>query len=202
MEPGNRASARQVLTLTLAATALAVALFVAAPAEASRFQSIKGFDAPGPSKYDKVGLLEFGPKKAKNVLVMIPGTSGGAGYMKPMASDLQRRLKKRGKGSRNRWQVWVMDRRENLLEDQSAVNAFKRGDITAQEYYDYYLGYLIDPSVTNHFVGIPDDDVGFARDWGMKVAVEDIGESSRRPAASAATVARSCLAGIRSEARW
>ena len=50
------------------------------------------------------------------------------------------------------WQVWSVERRENLLEDQSVLNLAKRGKASsAAGLFDYYLGYLTDPSVTRHF---------------------------------------------------
>ncbi len=72
------------------------------------------------------------------------------------------------------WQVWSVERRENLLEDQSELNAFKQGKTTSTQLYDYYLGYLKDPSVANHFQMIPSSTVAFAKQWGMNVAVEDL----------------------------
>jgi len=40
--------------------------------------------------------------------------------------------------------------------------------------FDYYLGWLVDTSVTTHFQLIPDANVAFARDWGMRVEIEDL----------------------------
>jgi hypothetical protein len=64
--------------LTLAVVAL---LAAAAPAAAPRvsFHRIAGVHAPGtPARYDKVGVLEIGSRKARNVLVLNPGTSASA----------------------------------------------------------------------------------------------------------------------------
>jgi pimeloyl-ACP methyl ester carboxylesterase len=72
------------------------------------------------------------------------------------------------------WQVWAVERRENLLEDHSALDEAKAGQLGAQELFDYYLGYLTNPNVTRHFQSIPDSDVAFAREWGMRVEVEDL----------------------------
>jgi hypothetical protein len=68
---------------TLAARlAVVVALLIAvaaaaAPAGASvRFDRIAGFKSPGtPARYDKVGILKIGSPRARNVLVLNPGTS-------------------------------------------------------------------------------------------------------------------------------
>ena len=46
------------------------------------------------------------------------------------------------------WQVWSVERRENLLEDHSILDRVKSGDATPQEFFDYYLGCLTNPSVT------------------------------------------------------
>jgi pimeloyl-ACP methyl ester carboxylesterase len=154
--------------ICLATVLLGLALAPAASAKVRvSFERVKGFDAPGtPAKYDKVGALKVGPKKARNVLILNPGTSASASYFVPLAKDVVRRAKG--------WQVWAIERRENLLEDHSMFNKAKAGTATPQQVFDYYLGYLTDTSITNHFQSIPTDDVAFGRDWGMRVEVEDI----------------------------
>jgi pimeloyl-ACP methyl ester carboxylesterase len=126
-----------------------------------------GFAAPGtPSQYDRVGVIKVGPSSAKNVLVLEPGTSAGSAYFVPLAKWIVSRA--------SGWQVWSVERRENLLEDQSELNLFKQGKATATQLYDYYLGFLKDASVTTHFQFIASSAVGFAKEWGMHVAVEDL----------------------------
>ncbi len=126
-----------------------------------------GAPSPGtPARYDRVGVLKVGPAHAKNVLVLEPGTSAGSAYFVPLA----RWIVSKEKG----WQVWAVERRENLLEDQSVLNLAKERKATATEVYDYYLGYLIDSSITHHFVPVPNASVEFAKQWGMKVAVGDL----------------------------
>ena len=128
---------------------------------------MQGFAAPGtPAKYDKVGVIEVGPSSAKNVLVLEPGTSAGSAYFVPLA----RWIVSKTKG----WQVWSIERRENLLEDQSELNLFKEGKATATQLYDYYLGYLKNPSITHHIQSIPNSSVEFAKNWGLNVAVQDL----------------------------
>jgi hypothetical protein len=152
----------------LAAVLLALALAPAASAKVKvSFERLKGYDAPGtPAKYDKVGVIKVGPKSARNVLVLNPGTSASAAYFVPLAKDVVTRAKG--------WQVWAVERRENLLEDHSMFNQAKKGTATPQQVFDYYLGHLNNPSISPHFQSIPTDDVAFARKWGMRVEVEDI----------------------------
>ncbi|HMJ96289.1 MAG TPA: hypothetical protein VK486_10570 [Thermoleophilaceae bacterium] len=149
---------------------LIMLILCALPASASaatRFERLAGFHAPGtPAKYNKVGVLKVGPKSAKNILVLNPGTSASAAYFAPLAQDVVRKAKG--------WQVWAVERRENLLEDHSALNRAKTGQLTGQQLFDYYLGWLTDSSVTNHFQFIPDADVAYARRWGMRVEIEDL----------------------------
>ena len=161
------------LVLLLAAMVLALAtLAPAAGAGGSqkvdvRFERIPGFNAPGtPAKYNKFGILKTGPSDAKNILVLVPGTSASAAYFEPLAKDIVRASKG--------WQVWAVERRENLLEDQSVLNQAKKGKATPKQLFDYYLGFVTDPSITKHFQFIPDSDVAFARDWGMNVEIEDM----------------------------
>jgi pimeloyl-ACP methyl ester carboxylesterase len=130
-------------------------------------ERLKGYDEPStPSKYDKVGVLKIGPSSAHNVLVLNPGTSASASYFVPVAKDIV----KRAKG----WQVWSVERRENLLEDHSVFNKAKAGKATPAQVFDYYLRYLNDPSITKHFQSIPDADVGFGRNWGMNTEIQDL----------------------------
>jgi pimeloyl-ACP methyl ester carboxylesterase len=157
--------ARNLTAVTLACAAATLSL--PATAAALKVTWIKGFAAPTtPAKYNKVGVIKIGPAKAKNVLVLAPGTSAGGAYFVPLAQWLVSKLPG--------WQVWSEERRENLLEDQSVLNLAKRGKASAKRVFDYYLGYITDPSVTNHFKLIPDGKVQFAKQWGMNVAVGDL----------------------------
>jgi pimeloyl-ACP methyl ester carboxylesterase len=139
----------------------------AGSAGALRVQWMPGFEAPGtPAKYNKVGVLKVGPSTAKNVLVLEPGTSAGSAYFVPLAKWIV--AKTPG------WQVWSVERRENLLEDQSELNLFKQGKASPSQLFNYYLGYLKDSSVTHHMQSIPNATVAFAKQWGMNVAVQDL----------------------------
>jgi pimeloyl-ACP methyl ester carboxylesterase len=156
---------RHLTAITLACAAALMSL--PATAAALKVTWMKGFAAPAtPAKYNKVGIIKVGPAKAKNVLVLAPGTSAGGAYFVPLAEWLVSKLPG--------WQVWSEERRENLLEDQSVLNLAKRGKASTQRVFDYYLGYITDPSVTSHFKLIPDGSVQFAKQWGMNVAVGDL----------------------------
>ena len=146
---------------------------------------MKGYDDPAtPDALDRVGVLKVGYKRAKHVLVLNPGTSGGSAYFKPLAHDIVR-------ATRGRWQVWAVERRENQLEDHSVLDQAKRDEVTGEELFDYYLGWLADPSVTEHFELIPDSEVAFARGWGMKVEIKDL----RRVVKAAARRGRQVVLG-------
>ncbi len=119
-----------------------------------------------PARYNKVGVVKIGPSSAKNVLVLEPGTSAGSAYFVPLAKWIVSKAPG--------WQVWSVERRENLLEDQSELNLFKDGKATATQLFDYYLGYIKDPAITHHFQTIPNSTVEFAKSWGMNVAVQDL----------------------------
>lgn len=116
---------------------------------------------------NQVGVIKIGRRGARNVLVFEPGTSAGAAYIVPFAKSLVERLPD--------WQVWSVERRENLLEDQSMIDKAKRGLATARELFHYYLGWLAEsPPRKPHMTMIPPEAVSFARQWGMSVAVEDL----------------------------
>jgi len=145
------------------------ALAAASPASAAphRFERIAGYRSPGtPVKYDKVGILEIGNPRARNVLVLNPGTSASAAYFAPLARSIVAKAKA--------WQVWSVERRENLLEDQSVVNLAKAGKASPKKLFEYYLGWLEDKSVSPHFQLIPDSSVAYAKEWGMHTQMEDL----------------------------
>jgi pimeloyl-ACP methyl ester carboxylesterase len=156
--------------LRIAAATVAVGLILAAAApsaNATRFTWLSGYRAPGsPLRLDRVGVLRFGPSTARNVLVLNPGTSAGSAYFAPLARTIVRETKG--------WQVWSVERRENRVEDQSVLEQAKEGKVTPRRLFDYYLGWITDHSVANHFQLIPDSQVGFARKWGMAVEVNDL----------------------------
>ncbi|MGN6169804.1 MAG: alpha/beta fold hydrolase [Solirubrobacteraceae bacterium] len=126
-----------------------------------------GYRAPGtPSLYDKVGVIKVGRHSARNVLVLEPGTSLAAAYFVPFARWLVSALPN--------WQVWAVQRRENLLEDQSELNLAKEGEVGPTGPFNYYLGHHADPRIEHHYVPVPDSSVEFAKNWGMEVAVADL----------------------------
>src|SRR5438270_13505440 len=91
----------------------------AASASALGVTWMKGFSAPGtPGKYNKVGVIKVGPATAKNVLVLMPGTSAGSAYFVPFAQWLVSEQRRR--------QVWSDARPEHRLEDPSVLNPRQR----------------------------------------------------------------------------
>jgi hypothetical protein len=172
---GGGLRAKRVLSLTCAVLGSATLLAgcgSSSPPRASASPPLgvtwmPGFAAPGtPAQYNKVGVIKVGPSSAKNVLVLEPGTSAAASYFVPLAQWVVSKS--------SNWQVWAVERRESLLEDQSELNLFKEHKATATQLFDYYFGYLKDPSITHHIHLIPDSTVGFAKQWGMNVAVQDL----------------------------
>jgi pimeloyl-ACP methyl ester carboxylesterase len=131
---------------------------------------MKGFAAPGtPAKYNKVGVIKVTPGagKANNVIVFEPGTSAAAAYFVPLAQWIVKTLPG--------WQVWAIERRESLLEDQSEMRLAKEHKATATQLFNYYLGFLADSSITDH---MPSSYLSlapaYAKQWGLNVAVNDV----------------------------
>jgi hypothetical protein len=132
-----------------------------------KFKVMRGFASPGtPENLNVVGVLKIGDPKAKNVLVLNPGTSASAAYFQPLARTIAKTLPD--------WQVWSVERRENFLEDQSELNLFKQGKVSPSDFFNYYLGYLTNPSISNHVHNVPDAAVPFARQWGMNTEINDL----------------------------
>jgi hypothetical protein len=162
----SRTGSKRSLPVAIVVCCVA-SLSLPATASALGVTWMKGFAAPGtPTRYDKVGVIKVGPRSARNVLVLEPGTSAGGAYFVPLAKWIVSSVKG--------WQVWSVERRENLLEDQSVLNRAKEGKATPRQLFNYYLGYISDHRVARHFRSIPDASVEFAKRWGMNVAVQDL----------------------------
>ena len=108
---------------------------------------------------NQVGVIKVGAKKAKNVLVFVPGTSGGGAYIVPFAKSLVQRLPG--------WQVWSVERRENLLEDQSMIAKAKRGLASPKQLFHYYLGYITEGG-SPHMIQVPPQQVAFGQELGYE----------------------------------
>ena len=122
--------------------------------------------AGSPAKYDQVQVRTFGNPSATHVLVLVPGTNGGAGdfdlvapYLAAHVPDLQ---------------VWSEMRREGALQDESVVQSTLAGKTTSQQMFDYYLGWISNPGITHHYQALKPADYPFVADWGMAVAMNDL----------------------------
>lgn len=145
----------------------AVLLTGTAPADAAeKVTTIKGAPGPGPSRYDKVFVTRFGSSKARKVLVLVPGTAGGAGDFALIARSLVKRVKG--------LQVWAMDRRSQAFEDTTVFRQGLAGTRTPQQVQDYYLGWLTNPSQTDRFVPLDESTVPYVRDWGLDLQLQDL----------------------------
>lgn len=152
----------------LFAVALAgVAAAAASPATAAeRVTAVKGAPAPGPDRYDRVFVTRFGPSSARRVLVLAPGTSGGAGDFTLTARELVARVPGLA--------VWAVDRRTQAFEDTSVFREALAGRRTPKQALDYYLGWLTNPGQQDRFRPLDETTVPFTRRWGLPVAVNDL----------------------------
>ena len=160
-------SRTRAFAMLSAITMLAFAASASRASAALKVSWMRGVSAPGtPAGYDKVGVIKIGPASAKNVLVLEPGTSAGSAYFVPLGKWIVAKAKG--------WQVWSVERRENLLEDQSELDLAKEGKANATQLFNYYLGWLANPTIKHHIHPVPDASVGFARKWGLNVAIGDL----------------------------
>ena len=88
--------------------------------------SVRGAAGPGPARYDRVSYERFGPASAKRVLILVPGTQGGAGDFSLVGPEIVKRVKG--------LQVWAYDRRSQALEDHTG---FASGN--PDQAFTYYL---------------------------------------------------------------
>jgi pimeloyl-ACP methyl ester carboxylesterase len=152
----------------LLAAALATWLALVAPAAAQdRIVAVKAPDGPGPAGFDRVFVHKFGPASGNKVLVLMPGTQGGAGDFTLTARYLVRQI--------DGLQVWAIDRRTQALEETSVFERALGGEIALQQAFDHYLGWITNGGTpADHFQFLDVGDYPFARDWGMKVALRDV----------------------------
>ncbi len=150
--------------LALATAALSLTLATSAAAAAPTV--VKVGSLPGtPAKYNKVFISKYGPSSAKKVLLLIPGTNGGAENFALVGAALAQRVPG--------LQVWAMDRREQALEDTSMMKKVLANKATAQQALDYYLGWTLNPAQTERFTPLQAKNFKFMKNWGMKMQLED-----------------------------
>jgi pimeloyl-ACP methyl ester carboxylesterase len=169
--------------LALLAAVAAALLVLAAPAAADTRVTLQGAPGGGPKSLDKVFVHKTGPSKAKNVLVLIPGTIGGAGGLTEVARDIVKRVPN--------LQVWSIDRRWNALEDPSMLRRGARGEVTPKQVFDYYIGWIADSSIRPRYQPLDASKYEFAHDWGLELMLEDV----RRVVRSARRGGRRVLLG-------
>lgn len=100
----------------------------------------------------------------KTIVVMMPGIYGGATTLELLASQLV--------AAQSNLDVWVVDRRSNLLEDTSVL----RQSIATENpmlAYDYYVKYY---GEQNGYSPPSEEQVSFMQYWGLKVHLADLHE--------------------------
>ena len=147
------------------ALALLVALLLAAPAHAAT-TPVRGVSGAGPAKYDKSYVTKFGPSNAGTVMVLVPGYLGGGGSVSLVARDIVEQV--------DGLQVWVVDRRSQALEDTSVFERGLSGDVSLQQVFDYYVGWISDPSIQPHYVPPAPESITFGKRWGLPTHIGDL----------------------------
>lgn len=129
--------------------------------------SVAGVTSPGtPTKYDKVEVRRFGSPSATNVLVLVPGTNAGGGDFDIVGPWLAAHVPN--------LQVWAEMRREGALEDNSMLVKALDGKVSVTQAFDYYLGWLANPKITDHYQALKNSQYQFADQWGLAVAMGDL----------------------------
>jgi pimeloyl-ACP methyl ester carboxylesterase len=157
-------SHRSLLAALVAGAALAT---TPAALAAETQTTITGWTkAPGPRAYDRLEVTKFGAASARSVLVLVPGTNGGRGDFTLTARELVKDVPG--------LQVWAVDRRSQKLEDTKVFEDALAGRVTPKAMFDYYAGWIADPSIQPHYQPPDASKLGFAADWGLEVQLEDV----------------------------
>ena len=163
--------ARVARMLVSAVLGLAVALALAPLAGAHgrvSFERMKGYDAAGDPRQvrqgrrDQVRLAQCAQRARPQ-----PRHLGQRRVLR--AAGQGRRQRGRGAGRSGRSSAGRTCSRTTRTSTRPSPARPRR-----QQVFDYYLGWLTDPTITNHFQLIPDSEVGFGREWGMRVEIEDL----------------------------
>ena len=142
-----------------------------AGAAAGPVASVPGASGPGPSRYDRVSYERFGPAAAKRVLILVPGTQGGAGDFSLVGPEIVRRVPG--------LQVWAYERRTQAFEDHTG---FATGD--PDRAFGYYLGGQAIGA--RRFAPVAGASVPFVREWGSSSRSRTCAGSSGARAAAGA----------------
>ena len=164
MRGRDRKSAR-LASIVVAVAGLSAMLAPAAGAKVPvKFKVMAGYPSPGtPANLNVVGVLKTGDPKAKNVLVLNPGTSASAAYFEPLAKTIVKRLRTGRSGpssaARTSWRTSpssTSTSRARSARPPSSITTSGRSARRAR----------IRP--------VPDSAVPFARDWGMNTEINDL----------------------------
>lgn len=118
-----------------------------------------------PAQYNQVMVRRFGSPSASHVLVLVPGTNGGAGDFDLVGPYLASHVPN--------LQVWAEERREGALQDTSVLADALQGKVSQKQLFNYYLGWLAKP-VSTHYQPLKPADYPFVVSWGMAVAMNDL----------------------------
>lgn len=129
-------------------------------------------DAETPREQNRVRVVRYRPeasKKARAIVVLMPGFLGGAGSFDPLARALVRRGLDDPAGA---VEAWAIDRRSNYLEDTHGddVAEVRRDPSVSAKYY--YEG---EPVAGKTFAGFIDQSaVPHIAEWGAPVTLGDL----------------------------
>lgn len=108
------------------------------------------------------------PAEAAAILLALPGFLGGAAGLDPLARSLVRRSTAAGRPV----EVWLLDRRSNLLEDLRGMEAAEAlGDPAVAEGY-YFGGETIGGHPFEGFLS--QERTAYLSEWGLAVHLEDL----------------------------
>ena len=143
-----------------------------APAAAARDKVVEvASDGPGPPAYDHVLVHEMGPSSADRVLVLMPGTMGGAGDFTLLGRTAhQARRRPAGLGDRP---PQPGARGHDYFEQALAGEHQPAGDVRPLPRLAHQRRLAAD-----HYQFVDTSTLGFAREWGMKTALDDARRSS------------------------
>jgi hypothetical protein len=143
------------------------------------YVSLPGYPEPHtPEPYNRATFLRYyaQPQPAGTVVVLMPGLSGGAASLDIYARQLV--------ATAADVEVWVVDRRANLLEDRAVfLESVRAGDPLLA--YDYYVEKA---GEEGGFVPLAPEDVPFMARWGLEVHLRDLHAVVRRAGERAHTV--------------
>lgn len=130
--------------------------------------------ASTPPEYNRIPVFRFRirtkdgePSPVNAVLILLPGYGAGATDLFALANDLVEL-------SAGQYEVWIPDRRSNLLEDQTGLDEAETKKDPKIAYDYYFNGLPINGKTFDGFIDSRSPETDMMSEWGLDMQMQDL----------------------------